>query len=223
MKTLIELRTQRYVMYLDFCRDFYYICIDVVYDAKKKKGGDKGQDGKDGRDGQDGQNGSSGKTAYELWVEEVINNCGKTTQVMNPHNPTEAWPCNKISLMDFFEYLRGKDGQVGVTPGVLVKGKPNVLAQYYNQALDEYVDSADESVTFWVFSDRAIFSFCLFAYASVFMGKITRYRIVLCCIKYCSTSCKYLNYRKMSCRIAFRLLPSPTSSLPPFIYISSSH
>ncbi len=113
--------------------------------------GDKGQDGKDGQDGQDGQNGSSGKTAYELWVEEVTNNCGKTTQVMNPHKPTEAWPCDKISLMDFFEYLRGKDGQDGVTPGVLVKGKPNVLAQYYNQALDEYVDPADGSVTFWVF------------------------------------------------------------------------
>ncbi|WP_333616563.1 hypothetical protein, partial [Bacteroides pyogenes] len=46
------------------------------------------------------------------------------------------------------------------------------------------------------------------------MGKVTRYRSVFNYAKHCGTEHQHHNYRKMSCRIAFRQLPSLTSSLP---------
>ena len=46
------------------------------------------------------------------------------------------------------------------------------------------------------------------------MGKVTRYRSVLSYAKHCITEYKCRNARKVSYRIAFRQLPSSTSSLP---------
>lgn len=103
--------------------------------------GEKGDRGEKGNQGDNGSTGSNGKTVYELWVEEVTKNCGKSTRVMDPHNPTQPWDCNKISFNDFMDYLRGKDGEDGLTPGAIVKGKYNVLPQYYNVTLGEYVSS----------------------------------------------------------------------------------
>ncbi|MDO4771924.1 MAG: collagen-like protein, partial [Porphyromonas sp.] len=118
--------------------------------GEKGEKGDKGDNGNDGSDGNDGNDGANGKSAYELWKEEVINNCGKATQVMDPHNPSQPWDCNKTSFNDFMDYLRGKDAEEKVIPGTIVKGKFNVLAQYYNAALKEYVDPKDGSVIFVV-------------------------------------------------------------------------
>lgn len=116
--------------------------------------GDQGPKGQDGQDGNDGNNGENGKSAYELWVDEVKNNCGKSTQVMDPHNPTQPWDCDRVSFNDFMEFLRGQKGEQGedgVVPGTIIKGKYNVLPQYYNATLGEYVDPSDGSVVFAVF------------------------------------------------------------------------
>lgn len=116
--------------------------------------GDQGPKGQDGQDGNDGNNGENGKSAYELWVDEVKNNCGKPTQVMDPHNPTQPWDCDRVSFNDFMEFLRGQKGEQGedgVVPGTIIKGKYNVLPQYYNATLSEYVDPSDGSVLFVVF------------------------------------------------------------------------
>lgn len=126
---------------------------DTGKPARGEKGdkGDKGDQGEKGQDGEDGTSGENGKSAYELWVEEVTNNCGKPTQVMDPHNPTQPWDCNRTSFNDFMDFLRGQDGEDGLAAGTIIKGKYNVLPQYYNATLREYVDPADGSVVFAVF------------------------------------------------------------------------
>lgn len=132
----------------------------------------KGKDGKDGKDGLSpriGDNGNwwigdkdtgvpakgkDGKSAYELWVEEVTKRCGTGNPVMDPHDPSKPWPCDKISLTDFWEYLRGKDGKDGKdgdTGIVIEHGAPNVLPLYFNGAYKEYVNPLDGSVIVQVF------------------------------------------------------------------------
>lgn len=105
-------------------------------DGKDGKDGRDGIDGKDGKNGKDGANGQDGKipyvgangnwhidgkdsgvpvagvgkSAYELWKEDLALNCGKTTQLMDPHNDGQPWPCDRNSIADFWEFLRGRDG-----------------------------------------------------------------------------------------------------------------
>jgi hypothetical protein len=61
--------------------------------------------GKDGKDGKDGLDGLDGQTAYELWKEMVAAG-------------TIDWPKDKTTQVDFYTYLKGKDGENGLTPHV---------------------------------------------------------------------------------------------------------
>lgn len=70
-----------------------------------------GKDGKNGLDGKDGKDGKNGLSAYELWAKDLADNCGKAGQLMDPHNPSQPWPCDKNTMKDFWQYLRGVDGQ----------------------------------------------------------------------------------------------------------------
>ena len=66
--------------------------------------------GEKGDNGLDGTNGINGLSAYEVWVTEVMKG------LENPHKPEENWDKSKISMDDFWFYLRGKagvDGQNG--------------------------------------------------------------------------------------------------------------
>ncbi len=55
-----------------------------------------------------GTNGKDGKSAYELWKEEA-----STGNLPDPHNPGSMWDKDKVSLADFWHYLRGVDGKDG--------------------------------------------------------------------------------------------------------------
>ncbi|MDO4770968.1 MAG: hypothetical protein Q4A14_03930, partial [Porphyromonas sp.] len=55
-----------------------------------------------------GENGV-GKSAYQLWVEEV--NAGNITK------DGTVWPTDRVSLGDFWAYLKGKDGENGIGGG----------------------------------------------------------------------------------------------------------
>lgn len=98
-----------------------------------------------------------GQSAYELWVIEVLK--GK---LVNPHGDgTTMWPTNKISLEDFWHYLRGKDGEDAqslIVDGTTIQlGVPNVVARYYmysesgSATVQEYVDPADGTVIYTVY------------------------------------------------------------------------
>ena len=63
--------------------------------------------GKDGVNGSDGTNGNNGLSAYKLWVTEVMKG------IEDPHNPGNNWDKSKISMDDFWYYLRGKTGVDG--------------------------------------------------------------------------------------------------------------
>ena len=67
--------------------------------------------GKDGKNGLDGKDGKNGLSAYELWAKDLADKCGTADQLMDPHNPSQPWPCDKNSMQDFWQYLRGVDGQ----------------------------------------------------------------------------------------------------------------
>ena len=130
-------------------------------DGKDGKDGQDGKDGKDGqngKDGQDGKNGSNGKSAYELWVEEVAKG------IEDPHNPGQQWPKDKTSTSDFWDFLRGKDGQDGkdgkdgkdgddkkLEDDRILIGKPNVLPQSVAPNYDEFVTPEDGSVRYRVY------------------------------------------------------------------------
>lgn len=108
--------------------------------------------GQDGKDGQSGLNGEDGESAYGLWKKEVAKG------LQNPHDETGGnWPQNKTSVEDFWEYLRGKDGkdgQDGNDGETIIKGKPNIIAEYYNATLKEYVNVLDGSVLLKVYDDK---------------------------------------------------------------------
>lgn len=167
--------------------------------AAKGKDGQDGQDGQDGEDGQDGQDGqdgtngqngespvigvdgnwwigdintgipSNGKSAYELWRDEVCLN-----GLLNPHaDDGSLWPCNKTDLEDFWDYLRGRDGDNGLDgsdgqngdPGIIdgtpiEYGLPNVITRYYQNGEEngveyrEYTNASDGTVTCTVYDDQ---------------------------------------------------------------------
>lgn len=131
-------------------------------DTGVKAFGKDGSNGTNGQNGSNGTNGQNGKSAYELWVEEVAKGLD------NPHIPGTLWPKDQTTTADFWEYLRGADGKDGVdgadgTPGesgkpgqdvIIVKGKPNVVAQYSQQEVSEYVKTTDGSVSYIVYDDQ---------------------------------------------------------------------
>lgn len=129
----------------------------------------RGQNGKDGatpeigEDGNwwiDGENtgkpsqgkGIPGDSAYDLWKKEVAK--GK---LKNPHPEAigyegEFWNISKISLLDFWFYLRGRDGKDGKDGETeIIKGKPNVIVEYFNSTAKEYLNPKDGSATFTVY------------------------------------------------------------------------
>mgnify|MGYP000196480066 CR=1 FL=1 len=58
-----------------------------------------------GKDGKDGINGKDGFSAYELWKQSVADG-------------NINWPKNQTTMEHFFLYLKGKDGENGITPHV---------------------------------------------------------------------------------------------------------
>ena len=84
-------------------------------DGKDGSDGKDGADGKDGVDGKDGADGSNGKSAYDLWKELVLSEEG----LDNPDNGVydisifPKWPTFAVSVADFYEYLRGRNGEDG--------------------------------------------------------------------------------------------------------------
>lgn len=81
--------------------------------------GDKGDDGATGPQGPKGDKGNpgtsqsqigpQGSSAYDLWKIEA----SKGT-LPHPHRPNEMWDKTKVSLDDFWAYLRGADGNTVV-------------------------------------------------------------------------------------------------------------
>lgn len=58
-----------------------------------------------GKDGKDGINGKDGFSAYELWKQSVAGD-------------NINWPKDQTTMEHFFLYLKGKDGENGITPHV---------------------------------------------------------------------------------------------------------
>ena len=104
-------------------------------------------DGKDTRKpafGKDGTNGTNGKSAYELWKEYI-----SSGNVDNPHNPDQKWPADRNKQTDFWDFLTGKSSVIEIEVG-----KYNVIPEYWNSSLKEYVIPSDGSVLYTVY-DKA--------------------------------------------------------------------
>jgi hypothetical protein len=124
----------------------------------KGEPGAAGSPGANGVDGADGADGIDGLSAYEVW-KEYIKNGDKD----DPRTDDSAlWPGDKNTEADFWEYLRGrdgddgKDGEPGQTgaPGDTIKveiGYYNVIPQYSIQEYNEFVNWNNGSVTYKVY------------------------------------------------------------------------
>ena len=138
--------------------------------------GTNGQDGRDGRDGVDGLNGrdgvngkdgANGLSAYELWKADLAKRCG-TPEALTDHRDGSKWDCERNSLDDFYEFLRGADGADGKDgkdgrpgepgkPGTevtIIQGVPNVIAQYSQSEFGEYVRTTDGGVLYKVYDEQ---------------------------------------------------------------------
>lgn len=100
--------------------------------------------GKDGKDGTNGTNGTNGKSAYELWKEYIASG-----EVDNPHKPDQKWPADRNKQTDFWDFLTGRSSVIEIEIG-----KYNVIPDYWNSLLREYVIPTDGSVLFTVY-DKA--------------------------------------------------------------------
>lgn len=138
--------------------------------------GTNGRDGRDGRDGVDGLNGrdgvngkdgANGLSAYELWKADLAKRCG-TPEALTDHRDGSKWDCERNSLDDFYEFLRGADGADGKDgkdgrpgepgkPGAevtIIRGIPNVIAQYSQSEFGEYVRTTDGGVLYKVYDEQ---------------------------------------------------------------------
>ena len=138
--------------------------------------GTNGRDGQDGRDGVDGLNGrdglngkdgANGLSAYELWKADLVKRCG-TPEALTDHRDGSKWDCERNSLDDFYEFLRGADGADGKDgkdgrpgepgkPGAevtIIQGVPNVIAQYSQSEFGEYVRTTDGGVLYKVYDEQ---------------------------------------------------------------------
>lgn len=120
-----------------------------------------------GKDGADGVNGTNGLSAYELWKADLALRCN-TAEAFVDYKNGGTWNCEKNTLADFYEYLRGKDGKDGKDgqdgrpgipgqPGAEVKiilGVPNVVAQYSQSEFGEYVRTTDGGVLYKVYDEK---------------------------------------------------------------------
>lgn len=120
-----------------------------------------------GKDGKNGGNGVNGLSAYELWKNDLAKRCN-TTEALTDHREGGTWDCEKNTLDDFYSYLRGKDGKDGEDgkdgrpgepgkPGAevtVVRGIPNVIAQYSQSEYGEYVRTSDGGVLYKVYDEQ---------------------------------------------------------------------
>lgn len=120
-----------------------------------------------GKDGKNGGNGVNGLSAYELWKNDLAKRCN-TTEALTDHREGGTWDCEKNTLDDFYNYLRGKDGKDGEDgkdgrpgepgkPGAevtVVRGIPNVIAQYSQSEYGEYVRTSDGGVLYKVYDEQ---------------------------------------------------------------------
>ena len=113
-------------------------------DTGKPSFGKAGKDGTNGTNGTNGANGANGKSAYELWKEYIASG-----EVDNPHKPDQKWPADRNKQTDFWDFLTGKSSVIEVEIG-----KYNVIPEYWNSLLKEYVIPSDGSVLFTVY-DKA--------------------------------------------------------------------
>lgn len=97
--------------------------------------------GKAGKDGTNGANGANGKSAYELWKEYIASG-----EVDNPHKPDQKWPVDRNKQTDFWDFLTGRSSVIEIQVG-----KYNVIPDYWNSQLREYVIPTDGSVLFTVY------------------------------------------------------------------------
>ena len=97
--------------------------------------------GKAGKDGTNGANGANGKSAYELWKEYIASG-----EVDNPHKPDQKWPADRNKQTDFWDFLTGRSSVIEIQVG-----KYNVIPDYWNSQLREYVIPTDGSVLFTVY------------------------------------------------------------------------
>ena len=129
--------------------------------------GRDGVDGLNGRDGLNGKDGANGLSAYELWKADLAKRCG-TPEALTDHRDGSKWDCERNSLDDFYEFLRGADGADGKDgkdgrpgepgkPGAevtIIQGIPNVIAQYSQSEFGEYVRTTDGGVLYKVYDER---------------------------------------------------------------------
>lgn len=129
--------------------------------------GRDGVDGLNGRDGLNGKDGANGLSAYELWKADLVKRCG-TPEALTDHRDGSKWDCERNSLDDFYEFLRGADGADGKDgkdgrpgepgkPGAevtIIQGVPNVIAQYSQSEFGEYVRTTDGGVLYKVYDER---------------------------------------------------------------------
>lgn len=111
-----------------------------------------------------GPGGNNGTSAYDLWKKDLYEKFD-TADYLKNHKTGLKWPKDKDSIDDFWEYTRGRDGDDGADgkpgepgkPGNLVKiikGMPNVVAQYSQVEYGEYISVFDGSVTYKVYDDE---------------------------------------------------------------------
>ncbi|MDO4770774.1 hypothetical protein [Porphyromonas sp.] len=123
-----------------------------------------GKDGSNGSNGTNGTNGVDGKSAYQLWAEELERRADTDNPLVD-HKTNKPWDKNRNSIADFWEYLRGADGGDGTDgkpgepgkPGatvIVIKGIPNVIAEYSQKEFGEYVSTVDGSVTYTVYDEK---------------------------------------------------------------------
>lgn len=128
------------------------------------KDGANGKDGKNGADGKNGKDGKDGLSAYELWKKDLADRCGTQNPIYKPGAET-PWDCDRNTLDDFYSFLSGKDGQDGSdgrpgelgTPGqtvTIIKGVPNVIANYSQSEYSEYVRLSDGGVLYTVYDEN---------------------------------------------------------------------
>lgn len=109
-------------------------------DTGKPSFGKAGKDGTNGTNGTNGANGANGKSAYELWKEYIASG-----EVDNPHKPDQKWPADRNKQTDFWDFLTGRSSVIEIQVG-----KYNVIPDYWNSQLREYVIPTDGSVLFTV-------------------------------------------------------------------------
>lgn len=117
--------------------------------------------------GKNGINGTNGLSAYELWKQDLAKRCN-TPEALRDHRTDTLWDCNMNSINDFYDFLRGKDGKNGKDgedgrpgemgkPGaevVIIRGIPNVIAQYSQSEFGEYVRTTDGGVLYKVYNEE---------------------------------------------------------------------